>query len=393
MSDLNDFAISTLIYKFILYKAYNKEPLLPLHKMAFNGNISKCRQLIKAGVPIHATERDGSTALHWAAKGGRRKACVYLLSIGADAKFKDRKGNSPLNWAAQGGRVHICRMLLNARAYSDEEKSSALSDAVMLGQISLCRLFLEHDARADKDPTLLSRAVLSGSSKLCSYLISMGAAADAGEPADPPEGHRDRSPQEEVSEDAMPEFGDEDEQFLRYNGCPYDWTQLESALHGVMPLHKSASLGFEHLCALLIQKGADPNRKDAEGRTPLHYAVNVRTCATLLQAGALVNEVDTMGRTPLHYATNIQSSESESRDLCNYLIFNGASIDCKDHRNATALHFAAAVGNIDACRILVKYHADIDAEDDNGDTPRDLAWKHCSFNGDHFKLSVFDELL
>lgn len=63
---------------------------------------------------------------------------------------------------------------------------------------------------------------------------------------------------------------------------------------------------MRHLSAqLLLEKGADPNQKDAIGNTALHLAVctnNIEVITLLLSAGTDINSLDNRGRTPLHLA-------------------------------------------------------------------------------------------
>jgi len=61
--------------------------------------------------------------------------------------------------------------------------------------------------------------------------------------------------------------------------------------------------GHRDVMCLLLHAGAQPNRKDKKGRTPLHEA-SVRghfdACAVLLEAGASVTTQNKEDRTPLH---------------------------------------------------------------------------------------------
>jgi len=50
---------------------------------------------------------------------------------------------------------------------------------------------------------------------------------------------------------------------------------------------------------LLIDRGADINFKDKNGKTLLHYTSNVKLCELLIEHGADVNITDNIGRTPL----------------------------------------------------------------------------------------------
>ena len=55
----------------------------------------------------------------------------------------------------------------------------------------------------------------------------------------------------------------------------------------------------------MLEKGADPNQKDAIGNTALHLAVctnNVEVITLLLSAGTDIKSLDNWGRTPLHLA-------------------------------------------------------------------------------------------
>ena len=78
-------------------------------------------------------------------------------------------------------------------------------------------------------------------------------------------------------------------------------------IRGGTLLHVACRLGNQNAAAKLIEGGADVNKKDLQGRTPLFMASvedNVyRTSLTelLIDCGADVNETDNYGRTPLNY--------------------------------------------------------------------------------------------
>ncbi len=85
---------------------------------------------------------------------------------------------------------------------------------------------------------------------------------------------------------------------------------------------KSCYIGDSVLLKLLISEGADLNRSDKDGVTPLHIAagqVHVE-CAKLLAAhGAALNAVDRFGRTPLHFAVR-----SGNLEIVQFLLRSGA---------------------------------------------------------------------
>jgi len=70
------------------------------------------------------------------------------------------------------------------------------------------------------------------------------------------------------------------------------------------PLHFLAFAGDKDFAMLLIEKGADINRKDKDGKTPLHIAAergNRSVALLLLEKGADINAKDNTGKTPLDY--------------------------------------------------------------------------------------------
>jgi len=73
----------------------------------------------------------------------------------------------------------------------------------------------------------------------------------------------------------------------------------------VTPLMIAAQSGAYASAKALIEKGADVNRRDVNGLSPLHYAAkrpNAETLKALLEKGADKNAKDKNGKTPLDYA-------------------------------------------------------------------------------------------
>lgn len=70
-------------------------------------------------------------------------------------------------------------------------------------------------------------------------------------------------------------------------------------------LRFAAQFGKADLVPMLVEKGADPKKVDADGVTPLHEAAqagHVDVVKALLDSGADANARDALGRTPLDYA-------------------------------------------------------------------------------------------
>ena len=111
-----------------------------------------------------------------------------------------------------------------------------------------------------------------------------------------------------------------------------------------VPLHLAAARvdGTEFIAALLAA-GADPDLRDADGRSALQRAAgkasDERSVALLLQAGASEDIADSGGFTPLHEAAKRRDGAPE---IIAVLLEAGASADAGDSEGSTPLLVAAS---------------------------------------------------
>jgi ankyrin repeat protein len=86
-----------------------------------------------------------------------------------------------------------------------------------------------------------------------------------------------------------------------------------------------ASTGYSDdpgVARLLIERGADPNNRGWDGRTPLHHALRVERieiARVLIEHGANVEATDHKGRTPL-----VLASEEQREEIMKLLLERGA---------------------------------------------------------------------
>jgi ankyrin repeat protein len=215
---------------------------------------------------------------------------------------------------------------------------------------------------------------------------------------------------------------------LKY-GAPTNQDANNNYAYRHTPLGFAIQRKNNTIVKLLLDHGANPNQRDAEGYTPLHRASEIPKNATvirfLIQRGANVDAktegqalYPPYGLTPLHIATlhwhytsgdwsienvrvlvdigrakvNVKSTDGFSsplhfaasrkngEHLVQFLIDRGAHVNAKDHRRQTPLHKAVAsmgydtYGYIHTVKTLLNNGAIPFIQDSTGRTPSDLAY-------------------
>lgn len=147
-------------------------------------------------------------------------------------------------------------------------------------------------------------------------------------------------------------------------------------------LHVAINNGYFRQVRFLIDQGADVNRQDRCGKTPLILCSlicddrwSIGLARLLIEYGARISKCDLDGYNALHHACINQKNELV--DV--YLTALDCDINSKCRKGNTSLHYAASLGNKpivqSLAKLVLKYKQNLDPINKRGLTPLHQAFK------------------
>ena len=138
-------------------------------------------------------------------------------------------------------------------------------------------------------------------------------------------------------------------------------------------LFKACEEGQVETVRELLNQGVSPNIQNEEnGRAPLHISKNSEVTQLLMSYGADLNITDYHGNTPLHL-TSFCSSHNLVRMI--QLLNQGANPNALNNSKITTLHLLMCSYHwnkclvLEAINLLIKFHAEIDIQNELGESP------------------------
>ena len=322
------------------------------------------RLCVGTGSDSNVQDSNGLTPLHWGVWTRNEKIIEALLHGRSNPNYQNNDGDTPLHWAVRAGEEEILQTLLDGDANPNIRNGEGLTPLYLARhKIGITLTLLKANADPNLTPednvSLVHWAVRESQGGDLITLLVRGGGAD-------------------------PNTVDE--------------------VYGATPLHWAVARGEPDQIDALISSGAHVNGKDVHGATPLHWAArqmhremrlnagnstkywNVKSASEaivvmMLAAKADPNSKDEDGNTPLHWAVReghldarqvfvasrpIAEQRSErARAVRNLdirkmerLMEAGAQLDLRNKKGETALHLALKVGATAKARLLLEGGAD-----------------------------------
>ncbi|KAK3239556.1 hypothetical protein CYMTET_50521, partial [Cymbomonas tetramitiformis] len=299
----------------------------PLHGAAERGTVEVLRKLVEKGAEVDAEDGEGRTALTVALAFGQEGVARALLEAGAGVNAGT--GQRPLHGAAKRGTMEVVKEFMEkgveGRAAHAEKEHGGDGERELVEKKGM----LAGGTVVDRKLALFERGGLTGGDVL--HFVLRGAVLEVA---------RNDHPFEEA-----------------FTELPAAEILQLLARTGVWPLHGAAERGMVRFSRRLVEKGAELDAEDEEGRTALAVALafgQEAAARALLEAGAGVNAVK--GLRPLHTAV-----EKEMVEVLRVLVEKGAEVDEEDGEGRTALALALAGGKEAAARALLEAGAGVNA--------------------------------
>ncbi|KAL9095262.1 MAG: hypothetical protein Q9165_002518 [Trypethelium subeluteriae] len=298
--------------------------LTVLHRAVWNNELSLVQTLIQQGANVRSKANDGKMALHYAALNPKKGFPILkMLLLKTEARelinTKDDRGQAPIHYLARNGFTRSIQLLAEYGAdinVADDYGLSPYLWAIIAGQIEATGLLLYlgihvYDTSGNENSSLWWAAG-RGHPLIVRLLLSEGRVPGA----DP-------------------------------GAVLVNPTHISRSV----PLGAAASCGDLDTVQFLLDCGADPNCRDHEGWSAIHWAAeqgHLRIVCVLFNHAANINAVSSYGTSPLHCAAN-----GGHTGIVSELLRQGADPLKATCHGWTPLHHAAFMGHDDTTRTLL----------------------------------------
>ena len=350
-------------------------PASDLADAAMKGNKEAVRSLLQRKANVNAPQVDGTTALHWAVRSDDLETVDLLIRAGANVSAKNDEGATPLLLATIDGNAAMIERLIKAGADTNasltKDGDTALMMAARTGKTEAIKALLDNGAKVNTKEawggtTALMWAVSERHPAAVKMLIDRGADVNAHSyfvPAIHGRGFEGTTP-------VAPKPGQAAE---------------EHASGLLTPLMFAAREGDVESARALVAAGANVNATGGDGKDALGLALfdgNYEVASFLLDSHANVNQADAQGFTPLYWAVDRRNMETapnfpwmvttDPLPLIKRLLDAGANPNALINNTprarmregsprivyATALMRAAFSGDLELVKLLLSYGAD-----------------------------------
>lgn len=322
----------------------------PIMTAARTGRVAVVRSLLTHGADPNAKEHSkGQTALMWAITQGHNDVAKVLIDSGANVHASTTGGFLPLLFAAQQGNLGAVKLLLDAGANVNATAKDG-SDALIITLDSGIRALYETDKPNDKHQATAL------------YLLERGANPNSSAPGRMPLHSAVWTQQPDVVKALLAKGADVNGRLAK--PMPKVGRALGGAFRvnqtGATPFWLAAHLADLPMMRLLVAHGANPTLTSDDGSTPLMMAVGLDNYEGWERHGI-----------PFHGDRAAQLRQYF--EAAQYALEQGGDVNAKSKTGLTALHAAALTGGNDTLEHLVSKGAEINAMDEKGRSPLNVA--------------------
>ena len=329
-----------------------------LHVAAAKNHLGFIEYLISEGCPINAKNASNATALHEAVRSGSETAVATLLANGADPAITDSFGNSSLHIVMpKEKRLAILTLLLSGSIspnIKDSFGETPLHIATRLKyELDVVKLLVTKGANIEeknlRGESPLYLAVQGEQGELIRYFASIGADIHSLTLAG-------KTP-------LILSFSKSQETFLALLNATNIYSKDangEGTLH-IAIRHNAKNENVRHI----VENSSLLNSFNVHSYTPLHIAVDMdreSLGSLLIELGANIFLQNNKGYSPFTLAVELSGRR------CKWF-FNEKTMAAKDESGNTALHVASSMGYAHVIRDMVEKGANINATNNNSETP------------------------